>query len=169
MLRLKKPDESLSFVETFVKKGIEVLYMTDPIDEYAMQQLKELDEKKICLHHKSKNKGWRNRRKRKGEWRSCQNCEQNLCPKRLWFEYIKNYILSNQNLISTYIESKSIIKVYTNKLLFYLYKWFMLFFNYTFFIKLFQKKNSSYQKGKNKMVFSIVFWEFYSIQKLSKL
>ena len=57
MLRLKKPDESLSFVETFVKKRIEHLYMTDPIDEYAMQQLKELDEKKICLHHKSKNKG----------------------------------------------------------------------------------------------------------------
>ena len=56
MLRLKKPDESLSFVETFVKKGIEVLYMTDPIDEYAMQQLKELDEKKIVYIRKVRTK-----------------------------------------------------------------------------------------------------------------
>ena len=45
----------------------------------------------------------------------------------------------------------------------------MLFFNYTNFYQTVSKKNSSYQKGKNKMVFSIVFWEFYSIQKLSKL
>jgi len=36
-----------SFVERLVKKGYEVLYMTEPIDEYCVQQLKEYDGKKL--------------------------------------------------------------------------------------------------------------------------
>merc|ERR1711886_7835 len=35
------------FIETLRKKGIEVLYMVDPIDEYCVQQLKEYDGKKL--------------------------------------------------------------------------------------------------------------------------
>merc|ERR1719171_953319 len=36
-----------AFTERLVKKGYEVIYMTEPIDEYCVQQLKEYDGKKL--------------------------------------------------------------------------------------------------------------------------
>jgi molecular chaperone HtpG len=38
---------SSSFVEKVRKRGFEVIYMTEPIDEYCVQQLKEFDGKKL--------------------------------------------------------------------------------------------------------------------------
>jgi len=43
----RKAVESSPFIERLKKRGYEVMYMVDPIDEYAVQQLKEFDGHKL--------------------------------------------------------------------------------------------------------------------------
>merc|ERR1712149_95617 len=69
---------SSPFLETLKKKGIEVLYMVDPIDEYAVQQLKEFDGKKlICATKEGMNLGEDEDEKKKFEEAKAAN--EGLC------------------------------------------------------------------------------------------
>lgn len=46
----KKAVENSPFLEPFRKRGLEVLYMCDPIDEYMVQNFKDFEEKKlVCI------------------------------------------------------------------------------------------------------------------------
>merc|ERR1711916_415653 len=74
----KKSVEKSPFIEKLKKKGIEVLYMVDPIDEYAVQQLKEFDGKKlICATKEGMNLGEDEDEKKKFEEAKAAN--EGLC------------------------------------------------------------------------------------------
>merc|ERR1711959_276001 len=74
----KKAVEAAPFLETLKKRGYEVLYMTDPIDEYAIQQLKEYDGKKILNITKEGLKIEKSDEEKK-EWEEKKAACENLC------------------------------------------------------------------------------------------
>merc|ERR1711959_244663 len=74
----QKAVESAPFMETLKKRGYEVLYMTDPIDEYAVQQLKEYDGKKLLNITKEGLKIDKSDEEQK-EWEEKKAACENLC------------------------------------------------------------------------------------------
>merc|ERR1712005_31326 len=93
----KKSVEKSPFIEKLKKKAIEVLYMVDPIDEYAVQQLKEFDGKKlICATKEGMNLGEDDDEKKKFEEAKAAN--EGLCKliKEVLEEKVEKVIVSNR-------------------------------------------------------------------------
>lgn len=74
----KKSVENSPFIETFKKRGLEVLYMVEPIDEYMVQQLKEFDGKKlVCITKEGLQLELTEEEKQKAE--DAKKANENLC------------------------------------------------------------------------------------------
>jgi len=74
----KKAVETSPFVEGLKKRGLEVLYMTEPIDEYATQQLKDYEgHKLVCITKEGLKLEETDEEKKKAEEVAQQN--ENLC------------------------------------------------------------------------------------------
>ena len=85
------------FLERLKKKGLEVLFMVDPIDEYAMQQLKEFEGKKfICITKEGLKLDETDEEKKKAEELKAQN--ENLCKimKEILGDKVEKVIISER-------------------------------------------------------------------------
>jgi molecular chaperone HtpG len=93
----RKALESSPFLEKLKKKGYEVLYMTDPIDEYMMQQLKEFDGKKmVCITKEGLKLDDTEEEKKK--WEELKKQFENLCKiiKEILGDKVEKVILSER-------------------------------------------------------------------------
>merc|ERR1712227_1054742 len=87
--------ENSPFIEQLKKRGYEVLFLVDPIDEYCVQQLKEFDDKKlICatkegMTLKTPTKRRRGSKTRRQPLKACASKSRTfLIPKlrKLWYQ-----------------------------------------------------------------------------------
>jgi len=75
----KKSVESSPFLENLKKRNLEVLYMTEPIDEYMVQQLKEFDGKKLVCITKEGLKLDDESEEEKKKFEETKKANENLC------------------------------------------------------------------------------------------
>jgi molecular chaperone HtpG len=93
----KKQVENSPFLEALKKKGFEVLYLVDPIDEYMVQQLKEYDGKKlVCITKEGLKLDETEDEKKKAEETKAAN--ENLCKvvKDILGEKVEKVVVSNR-------------------------------------------------------------------------
>merc|ERR1711975_179824 len=93
----EKAVEASPFLERLKKRGLEVLFMTDPIDEYMVQQLKEYDGKKLISCTKEGLKlDETEEEKRKAEEEKAKN--EDLCKviKDILGDKIEKVVVSNR-------------------------------------------------------------------------
>jgi molecular chaperone HtpG len=93
----KKAVESSPFVEGLKKKGYEVLFLTEPIDEYMVQQLKEYDGKKLFNISKEGLK-LDETEEEKNKAEDLKKANENLCKvvKDILGDKVEKVILSNR-------------------------------------------------------------------------
>jgi molecular chaperone HtpG len=93
----KKTVENSPFTEGLKQKGLEVVYMTDPIDEYMVQQLKEYDGKKlVCITKEGLNLADTEEEKKKAEETKALN--ENLCKvvKEILGDKVEKVVVSHR-------------------------------------------------------------------------
>jgi len=93
----RKAVENSPFIEGLKRKGYEVLYFTDPIDEYMVQQLKEYDGKKLVnVTKEGLNLDESEEEKKAAEEEKKQN--ENLCKvvKEILGDKVEKVVLSNR-------------------------------------------------------------------------
>ena len=89
-----------AFVERVIKRGFEVFYMIDPIDEYAVQQLKEYDGKKlVCVTKEGLELPESDEDKKIQEEQKAKFEE--LCKVRFLLLYTRKDLCASKNTVST--------------------------------------------------------------------
>jgi len=93
----KKSVEHSPFLELLNKKGYEVLFLVDPIDEYCVQQLKEFDGKKlVCVTKEGLKIDETDEEKKKAEEEKAKNENLLKLVKDILGDKVEKVVLSNR-------------------------------------------------------------------------
>jgi len=94
----KKAVENSPFIEGFKKRGLEVLFMTEPIDEYMVQQLKDFEDHKLVNITKEGVKMPDETEEEKKKHEEEKKANENLCKvvKEILGDKVEKVVLSDR-------------------------------------------------------------------------